>query len=220
MAESFVTVATISSGPQMRTENLTIGGNSVQQEVVTISDAATAGNVVTTNVGAGGSGNVGLLVTPQDISGNAFARTSSTNLNATIGTSTSSGMLVAFPGTHGGTIAANAPAVGSQATTSLAAGTGTQRWVCQAISARIFSDNTGATAGNATLNLRDGASGAGTVLWSWIVFYGTTTNFQWFTLDLTDVHLIGSAATAMTLEFVAGAAHLQQVVNISGFLVQ
>jgi hypothetical protein len=112
----------------------------------------------------------------------------------------------------------SAPAAGSQATASRAAGTGTVRHVANCISV-----SAGAAAAPAvttlTINLRDGASGAGTVLWTTnITAAATATNHG--NLNFCDLNIPGSAATAMTLEFAAGLANESESVTLSGYDVQ
>jgi hypothetical protein len=70
-----------------------------------------------------------------------------------------------------------------------------------------------------TINLRDGASGAGTVLWTTnITAAATATNHG--NLNFCDLNIPGSAATAMTLEFAAGLANESESVTLSGYDVQ
>jgi hypothetical protein len=109
------------------------------------------------------------------------------------------------------------PAVNTQATASKAAGGAGVVNVADCVS---FSAMTGAVAPAAAVtvvNLRDGATGAGTVLASWDVGFPATaaTNFTWGTCGL---NVAGSANTAMTLEFAAaGGANTFESVHLTGF---
>lgn len=102
----------------------------------------------------------------------------------------------------------NQPAAATQATITRAAGAAGVRHVCTSISASL-----GAVAANGTqiLNLRDGASGVGTILWSTRLgplVIGTSVDVQ-----IGGLNIVGSAATAMTLEFAAapGATNFETV---------
>src|SRR5216683_1099363 len=99
------------------------------------------------------------------------------------------------------------PGVGAQATASRFASPAPplaeSKHVCTSISATLVA--AAATAAQATLNLRDGATGAGTILGSWVLsvpaVIGTCIVFS-----LDSLEIIGSPNTAMTLEFSAGVA--------------
>lgn len=107
------------------------------------------------------------------------------------------------------------PAVATQATASKAAGAGSVRHVATVVS---FCEAAGATPQlPIIINLRDGATGAGTIIRSWTisVLAGTSECYA-----LPGLAMIGTAATAMTIEFAAaGAAATQQTVALSGFSV-
>ncbi len=111
------------------------------------------------------------------------------------------------------------PAAGSQATASQTAGaTGVRHVVdCIAYSAAA---TTAPTLTALTINLRDGASGAGTVRWTYQVAIPATTGQAVAPFSACGLALYGSAATAMTLEFSAGLANLIQSVSLSGYDVQ
>lgn len=100
---------------------------------------------------------------------------------------------------------AGAPAGGAVATVSKAAGGAGVRHVCTSISATLA---TGATAQAvaAVLVLRDGASGAGALLFAKQVILPA--NGLW-EVNISGLNIVGSVNTAMTLEFsaapVAGA---------------
>lgn len=105
------------------------------------------------------------------------------------------------------------PAAATQATASRAAGAAGVRHVCTSISATLATGAT-AQAAAALVNLRDGATGAGTILWSKQVILPT--NGVW-EVDLGGLNILGSAATAMTLEFsAAGVAGSFESVSLTG----
>lgn len=104
---------------------------------------------------------------------------------------------------------------------SKAAGTGTTRHVADCVSFALA--GTGAVAATAlAVNLRDGASGAGTVIWTQVLEPVTAAagpvGYQPFTAC--GLNLIGSATTAMTLEILTGATNLVGSVSLSGYDVQ
>jgi len=105
------------------------------------------------------------------------------------------------------------PAAATQATISQAAGAAGVKNVATKLSFSIY---TGASAQTIiTVGLRDGATGAGTVLWSKSV--ALPANSYWSeNVDLP--HIQGSAATAMTVEFsAAGVANSVESVCLMGY---
>lgn len=109
----------------------------------------------------------------------------------------------------------HAPAAATQATISQAAGAAGVRNVCTQISASLCTVGT-AQAAAVHLVLRDGATGAGTILWEKTFSFGTTTMIS---IDITGLHIVGSAATAMTLEFdAAGVAASFESVALGGYV--
>lgn len=110
----------------------------------------------------------------------------------------------------------HAPAANTQATASKAAVTAVQH-VCTAISARIVGGTTAPAATTATLNLRDGATGAGTILASWTLSLAGAIAAK-DEVNLTGLNIVGTAGTAMTLEFAAaGGANTLQSVTLTGY---
>src|SRR5258705_13231848 len=85
--------------------------------------------------------------------------------------------------------------------------------VCTSVSATLVA--AAATAAQATVNLRDGATGAGTILGSWVLavpgVIGSCT-----VLSLDSLEIIGSPNTAMTLEFSAAVATQFESVTMTG----
>lgn len=104
---------------------------------------------------------------------------------------------------------------------SKAAGAAGVRHVADCVSFALA--GTGAVTATAlAVNLRDGATGAGTLIWTQVLEPVTaaagTVGYQPFTAC--GLNLIGSAATAMTLEILVGAANLVGSVSLSGYDVQ
>jgi hypothetical protein len=112
----------------------------------------------------------------------------------------------------------HAPNVATRATISRAA-LALNRHVCRGISA-TFCVAPADTATTALLHLRDGATGAGTILRTWRLAGFNTTQGDKFQVDIAGLNIVGGINTAMTLEFAAapGAASFQSV-GISGITV-
>lgn len=70
-----------------------------------------------------------------------------------------------------------------------------------------------------TINLRDGASGAGTVLMSWQVAIGAATGQSVAPHSICGLSAVGTTATAMTIEFSAALANLSESVSFTGYNV-
>lgn len=105
------------------------------------------------------------------------------------------------------------PAVATQATTSKAAGGGTVRHVATSVTVCIAANATAQTP--LLVHLRDGATGAGTIIRTWafsqLVGTGSCHN-------LAPINMTGSANTAMTLETAAApAAGVQATVSFTGY---
>ena len=112
------------------------------------------------------------------------------------------------------TSAFSTPAVATQATASLAATGATQRWICTSISATLATAATPQAAA-VTLNLRNGASGAGSIIWSKQVILPA--NGLW-EVNLSDLSIPGAYGAAMTLEFsAAGAGGTFESVALTGY---
>lgn len=120
-------------------------------------------------------------------------------------------LLVTNPGTWA---IAHAPAANTQATISRAAGAAGVRHVCKSITGSVLGLAAAAET-TVSLRLRDGATGAGTILWEQTVLVAVS---QQNGFALTDLNIFGSAATAMTLEFsAAGGANTTESVALSGY---
>lgn len=118
-------------------------------------------------------------------------------------------LLVANPGEWA---QGHAPAVNVQATTTKAAGGAGVRHVCRSIAFSMFA---AAALGPIQVNLRDGASGAGTILWTMTVQAGVG---GFIAQAFSGLNIFGSANTAMTLEFsAAGGAADSESVSFSGY---
>lgn len=105
------------------------------------------------------------------------------------------------------------PAAATQATVTQAAGAAGVKNVATLLSYAIVTVGTAQTV--ISIALRDGATGAGTVLWSkqFILPVNATVNES-----VSLPHVQGSAATAMTLEFsAAGVAASLESVSLAGY---
>lgn len=111
----------------------------------------------------------------------------------------------------------HAPAVNTQASASKSAGASGVRHVCTGVTCTLANDGTGSVQGALLFNLRDGATGAGTILASFtlsvIATAGACTTF-----GLSDLCIPGTAATAMTLESAsAPGTHTAASVTLFGY---
>lgn len=91
------------------------------------------------------------------------------------------------------------PAAATAASASRAAAAAGIKHVCTSISATVSTVGTAQTAA-LVLNLRDGATGAGTIIWSKQISLPVNTTWEF---NLGGLNIVGSNATAMTLEFAA-----------------
>lgn len=109
------------------------------------------------------------------------------------------------------------PATGTQATIARAAGGAGVRHVCTSISYALIIPPT-VNQPLIQVNLRDGATGAGTILWSETVGVGAAlANGGDVRSTLGGLEIVGTANTAMTLEFsAAGAATTSESVALTG----
>lgn len=111
------------------------------------------------------------------------------------------------------------PSANTVATTTKAAGGSSVRHIATGISVSLI--NTNVLAGNDYLvQLRDGASGAGTVLWASRLTVAAGAAVQSL-IHITGLNIVGSANTAMTLEFSAGPGSGNfETVSLSGYDTQ
>jgi hypothetical protein len=132
---------------------------------------------------------------------------------STLTATTSTGVALAVPLSTWSVT--HTPAANTQATASKGSGGGSVRHVTTSIHA-CFAGT--AAAAPVQVNLRDGASGAGTVLWSG--YLGIEAVNAANCINVSGLAFIGTAATAMTLEFAAGGgASTNQTVSLTGFSV-
>jgi hypothetical protein len=120
--------------------------------------------------------------------------------------------LIAAPGNWN---ASHSPAAGVQASASRAAGGAGVRHVASAMEI-VISSQVAIAAGALTINLRDGASGAGVVLKSWVIQLPPAIIAP-FVIPLHGRSILGSAATPMTLEAAAAYANLGVSLNLDGY---
>lgn len=113
----------------------------------------------------------------------------------------------------------NNPAANTQATTSQPAGGAGVHHVCTWIAASLTAGSTAPTVPATPVNvrLRDGASGAGTVIWLCGLAIPATAG-ESDKILLSGLEIVGSANTAMTLEFsAAGGAGTFEIVAFGGY---
>lgn len=121
-------------------------------------------------------------------------------------------LMVAGPGNWTLT---NAPAANTQATATRAAGAAGVRHVLTSIQATL--NAVAAVVAPLTVVVRDGASGAGTILWQDRVTSPAGTDGR---ISISGLNIVGSAATAMTVEFTAapGATNFETI-SATGYSV-
>jgi len=134
-----------------------------------------------------------------------------------IGSTTSNGATIVEKGGRWSTT--STPAAGSQSTASRAAGTGTLRHVADCVTVSAGAATAPGAATILTINLRDGATGVGTILWQTTIAAPAATG-QHGTVYFCGLNLIGSVTTAMTLEFSASLGNEQESVTLTGYDVQ
>lgn len=119
-------------------------------------------------------------------------------------------------------VATAAPSAGSVASASGAATAGLKRVVdCIAFSAE--SSGGAVTAAAGLVSVRDGATGAGTIIWPYAVAHQVAAGAGLQTVlphTICGLNLAGSTNTAMTIEFDAGITNELQRVAISGYFSQ
>lgn len=111
------------------------------------------------------------------------------------------------------TASAHVPAANTQATISHAAGGAGVKRVCTSLSCVLAANTTAPSAAAVSVALRDGASGAGTVLWSHTMVLSAVAGAM-NGIALADLWIPGTANTAMTLEF-SGAAGANTFESVS-----
>lgn len=109
------------------------------------------------------------------------------------------------------------PSAATQATVSQAAGGSGVQFVAQSISFSLSVDGTHAQTA-IQINLRDGATGAGSILWSQTIVKAATEPITFF--HASGLNIVGSSNTAMTLEFSAApAAGSVESVTLTGYTI-
>lgn len=111
----------------------------------------------------------------------------------------------------------SAPAAGSQATASIAA----EASVRHVLDTLCFSSGSAVAPVLTSLqvNVRDGATGAGTILMSFEVEIPAATGQDTPPICINGLNLVGTTNTAMTVEWNAGLANLKQTASAIGFNV-
>jgi len=111
----------------------------------------------------------------------------------------------------------SAPAAGSQASASIAAEAGVRHCLDS------FSFTCCATAAPAVTKIdvvvRDGASGAGTIIWQESIVVTASASSFFGPQFRTGLNLTGSTNTSMTVEFSAGVVNVFEVISMCGFNV-
>lgn len=126
------------------------------------------------------------------------------------------GRLVVRPWGAGDWTALHVPAVNTKATISKAAGAAGVRHVCTGLTVVLAGDTTAPAAAQLTVALRDGGTGAGTILWQAIITLPAVAGAM-NGITRSGLNIRGSAATAMTLEFsAAGGANTFESVSFEG----
>src|SRR5436190_6915216 len=101
----------------------------------------------------------------------------------------------------------HSPSSATQATASRAAGAAGLFHVADCVTATFAATSSApGAASQVTVNLRDGATGAGTVVASWDMTLPATANTASPPWQQCGLHIAGSSATAMTLEFSGAGA--------------
>ena len=123
------------------------------------------------------------------------------------------GRLITRPWGAGDWTQVHFPAANTQATTSKAAGAAGVRHVCTGITAVLAGNTTAPAAAQVNVVLRDGASGAGTIKWQAVITLPAIAGAM-NGITRSGLFIVGTAATAMTLEF-SGAAGANTFESVS-----
>lgn len=111
------------------------------------------------------------------------------------------------------------PASNTVATTSKAAGGANVRHVCTGITAVLAGGTTAPAAAQVNVALRDGATGAGTIVWQAVITLPATAGAM-NGISRSGLFIRGTANTAMTLEFsAAGGANTFESVSMEGISI-
>lgn len=172
------------------------------------------------NPGNGGADTGGLRVNPVQYNGTTLdtqrnASLANDAVSTTLTARNSIGASLSEKGSRWTVI--HNPAANSQATASIASEASVRHVVdCVSFSA-------GAIVAPAltalTVNVRDGATGAGNIIWTFQVIIPAATGQSVAPHSICGLNLVGTTATAMTAEFSAGLTSLSESVSISGYNV-
>lgn len=195
----------------------TISGK--DRQIVNVGDPSTGANVLAVN-SAGAAAVSGAAADGATLAGNPVLVAGSDGTNAksiktasaaNISAASQNGTL-AKPGQWGVT---HTPSSAAQATITKAAGGAGVRHVATSIAFSLNVDGTNAQTA-IQVNLRDGATGAGTILWSMTIKKQATEPATLF--SITGLNIPGTANTAMTLEFsAAGVTGSVESVSLTGY---
>lgn len=115
-------------------------------------------------------------------------------------------------------VVANDPAVNTAATATRAASSTGGVHVADCMTATLIANTTAPAAAAVTVVLRDGLTGAGTVLWSADLALVATAGDHPAPIQLCGFAIPGTANTAMTIEFTAaGGANTFEAVGLTGY---
>ncbi len=180
------------------------------RQVASLGDAVVAANLL--KIDAGGSAQVqGEAASGAAVAGNPVLIGGQDGTNAvTLKTASAANLASAATSANGALMVTgvgdwainHTPVAATQATITRAAGAAGVKHVATSITCTVSTVGTAQTA-ELLFNLRDGATGAGAILWSQGV--SLPTSLTW-SIALTGLNIIGTAATAMTLETAAAPA--------------
>ncbi|HLJ26552.1 MAG TPA: hypothetical protein VKY85_07565 [Candidatus Angelobacter sp.] len=203
------------SSPDLSSPSITVPASVANSPLMALTFQMTSENVRIRFTNNGGSTTTTLAITselcPLCVFQTAFPPITS---SAFLGNSLNVGVPMMEKGSRWPGVVSS-PAAGSQATASKAAGGAGVRHVADCVSVSAGA-STAPTATVLTINLRDGATGAGTVLWSTQIAAANTAA-QHGSVHLCGLNQIGTANTAMTLEFAASLANESESVTLIGY---
>lgn len=167
---------------------------------------------------------------------NAYTLSTDTSGRLQINTAQYGGNAVSVLGTAAGTttnttipmaiqpLAWSATAIGNsgvQASASQASQGATGFNVLTGYFCDVAVDGTAPTAATGTVNIRNGSSGAGSVIFSHVISVTAVAGAVASPATQTGLNVVGSANTAMTAEFTAGmGAHTYESCNITGYAIK
>lgn len=112
----------------------------------------------------------------------------------------------------------NDPAANTAATATRAASSTGGLHVADCVTATFIANTTAPTAVNVTAVIRDGATGAGTIVWAADLALQATISDRAAPIQLCGLNIPGTANTAMTVEFTAaGGANTFETVALTGY---